>query len=122
MLIAAITQGTSCRQTAAPFGVSTLVFIDETGASTKMAQLHGRAPRGERLRAAIPHGHSKTTTPSTLLRTCFVGALRLTGMTAPMVLDGPMTGEWFLAYTQQVLAPSLRPATLLRQLLRRSRL
>ncbi len=79
----------------------TLVFIDETGASTKMARLHGRAPRGERLRAAIPHGHWKTTT--------FVGALRLTGMTAPMVLDGPMTGEWFLAYTEQVLVPTLRP-------------
>ena len=76
------------------------MFIDETGASTKMARLYGRAPRGQRLRAAIPQGHWKTTT--------FVGALRLTGMTAPMVLDGPMTGEWFLAYTQQVLAPTLR--------------
>lgn len=79
----------------------TLVFIDETGASTKMVRLHGRAPRGERLRAAIPHGHWKTTT--------FVGALRLTGMTAPMVLDGPMTAKWFLAYTKQVLVPTLRP-------------
>ena len=77
------------------------MFIDETGASTKMARLHGRAPRGERLRAAIPHGHWKTTT--------FVGALRPTGMTAPMVLDGPMTAEWFLAYTEQVLVPTLRP-------------
>jgi transposase len=79
----------------------TLVFIDETGASTKMARLHGRSPRGQRLRAAIPHGHWKTTT--------FVGALRLTGMTAPMVLDGPMTGEWFLAYARHVLVPTLRP-------------
>lgn len=79
----------------------TLVFIDETGASTKMARLHGRAPRGQRLRASIPHGHWKTTTVT--------GALRLTGMTAPMVLDGPMTGEWFLAYTEQVLAPTLKP-------------
>ena len=60
-----------------------LVFIDETGASTKMARTRGRAPRGERLRAGVPHGHWKTTT--------FVGALRLEGMTAPMVLDGPMT-------------------------------
>ena len=66
-----------------------------------MARLHGRAPRGRRLRAAIPHGHWKTTT--------FVGALRLSGMTAPMVLDGPMTGAWFLAYVQQVLAPTLQP-------------
>ena len=78
-----------------------LIFIDETGASTKMARLHGRAPRGHRLRAAIPHGHWKTTT--------FVGALRLSGMTAPMVLDGPITGAWFLAYVQQVLSPTLRP-------------
>jgi transposase len=78
-----------------------LVFIDETGASTKMARLHGRAPRGQRLRAAIPHGHWKTTT--------FIGGLRLGGMTAPMVLDGPMTGDWFEAYAEQVLAPTLSP-------------
>ena len=78
-----------------------LVFIDETGASTKMARRHGRAPRGQRLRSSVPHGHWKTTT--------FVGALRLSGMTAPMVLDGPMNGAWFLAYVQQVLAPTLRP-------------
>jgi transposase len=78
-----------------------LVFIDETGASTKMARLRGRAPRGQRLRAGVPHGHWKTTT--------FVGALRLTGMTAPMVLDGPMTGVWFLAYVEQVLVPTLTP-------------
>jgi len=76
-----------------------LVFIDKNGASTKIARLHGCAPRGQRLRAAIPQGHWKTTT--------FVGALRLTGMTAPMVLDGPMTGERFLAYTQKILAPTL---------------
>lgn len=78
----------------------TLVFIDETGASTKMARLYGRAPKGQRLRSPIPHGHWKTTT--------FIGGLRLTGMTAPMVLDGPMTGEWFAAYAEQVLAPTLK--------------
>jgi transposase len=78
-----------------------LVFIDETGASTKMARRHGRAPRGQRLRCSVPHGHWKTTT--------FVGALRLSGMTAPMVLDGPMNGAWFLAYVEQGLAPTLSP-------------
>ncbi len=77
------------------------MFIDETGASTKMARRHGRAPRGQRLRSSVPHGHWKTTT--------FVGALRVTGMTAPMVLDGPMNGAWFLAYVDQVLAPTLNP-------------
>lgn len=77
-----------------------LVFIDETGTSTKMARLRGRSPRGERCRAAIPHGHWKTTT--------FVGALRLSGMTAPMTLDGAMHGAAFLAYVEQVLGPTLR--------------
>jgi transposase len=78
-----------------------LVFVDETGATTKMARLRGRAPKGERCRAAIPHGHWKTTT--------FVAGLRLSGMTAPMVLDGPMNGPAFLAYVEQVLAPTLQP-------------
>ena len=78
-----------------------LVFVDETGADTRMARLRGRAPKGERCRASVPHGHWKTTT--------FTGALRLSGMTAPMVLDGPMDGEWFLAYVTQVLAPTLSP-------------
>lgn len=77
------------------------MFIDETAATTKMARLHGRTPRGQRLRMGLPHGHWKTTT--------FIGGLRLCGMTAPMVLDGPMTGAWFQAYAEQVLAPTLRP-------------
>jgi len=76
-----------------------LVFIDETAASTKMARLYGRAPRGERCRAAVPHGHWKTTTVT--------AGLRLTGIAAPMVLDGPMNGEAFRAYVEQVLVPEL---------------
>ncbi len=76
-----------------------LVFIDETGASTKMARLRGRAKRGERSRAAIPHGHWKTTT--------FTAGLRIGGMVAPMVLDGPVNGDAFLAYIRQVLVPEL---------------
>jgi transposase len=78
-----------------------LVFIDETWTSTNMARRHGRAPRGQRLRAGIPHGHWKTTT--------FVAALRVSGMTAPMVLDGPINGAAFQAYVEQVLVPALRP-------------
>ncbi len=76
-----------------------LVFIDETGANTKMTRTGGRAYRGCRVVAKVPHGHWKTTT--------FVGALRATGMTAP--LDGPMNGDLFLAYVQQHLVPTLRP-------------
>lgn len=77
-----------------------LIFIDETGATTKMARLRGRAPRGERCRASIPHGHWKTTT--------FTAGLRLDGLAAPMTLDGPMDGAAFLAYVEQVLVPALR--------------
>jgi transposase len=76
-----------------------LVFIDETALSTKMARLRGRAPRGERCRAGVPHGHWKTTT--------FTGGLRLSGMTAPFVYDGAMNSAVFLAYVEQVLVPTL---------------
>jgi len=78
-----------------------IVFIDETAANTKMARLYGRAPRGERCCAPVPHGHWKTTT--------FTAGLRYDGISAPMVLDGPMNGEAFLAYVEQALVPELRP-------------
>ena len=80
-------------------GPRRLVFIDETGASTKMARLRGRAPRGQRCRAAVPYGHWKTTT--------FTAGLRLGGMVAPMVLDGAMNGDAFRAYVEQVLVQEL---------------
>ena len=66
-----------------------------------MARTHGRARRGERLRVAVPHGHWKTTT--------FVAGLRNSGMIAPMVLDGPINGELFQDYVDQVLVPELHP-------------
>jgi len=66
-----------------------------------MARIYGRAPRGQRLRMGLPHGHWKTTT--------FVAGLRLTGMVAPMVLDGPINGRAFQAYVDQVLVPKLQP-------------
>jgi len=78
-----------------------LVFIDETGLSTKMARLYGRSPRGTRCRSPIPHGHWNTTT--------FVGALRLSGITAPMTIGGAMNGAAFQAYVDQVLVPTLSP-------------
>ena len=77
------------------------MFIDETGTTTKMARLRGRSARGERCRASVPHGHWKTTT--------LVAALRLNGMTAPMVIDGAMNGEVFTAYAETFLAPTLAP-------------
>jgi transposase len=76
------------------------VFIDETAVTTKMVRHRGRAPRGERLVASVPHGHWKTLT--------FIAALRSNGLTAPYVFDGAMDGPSFLTYVEQVLAPTLR--------------
>ena len=89
------------REAQRDFDPDRLEFIDETWASTAMARIRGRAPRGERLRMAIPHGHWKTTT--------FVAGLRNSGVVAPMVLDGPINGAAFQTYVDQVLVPDLRP-------------
>jgi transposase len=78
-----------------------LVFIDETWATTAMARRYGRARRGVRVAAAVPHGHWKTTT--------FLAALRHDGLSAPCVFDGAINGPRFLAYVEQALVPTLRP-------------
>ena len=77
------------------------MFIDETWATTNMARRQGRAARGLRLLAPVPHGHWNVTT--------LVAGLRSSGITAPCVFDGAINGERFRAYVQQMLAPTLRP-------------
>ncbi len=77
-----------------------LVFIDETAVSTNLTRLRGRAPRGVRVIGSVPLGAWKTIT--------FVAALRHDKMTAPMVIEGAMNGEMFLAYVEQCLVPTLR--------------
>lgn len=83
---------------------SKLVFLDETWFRTDMTPLRGWAMRGERLMAKVPGGHWKTTT--------LVAGLTLDGLIAPVVLDGPMNGEAFIAYVEQFLCPAIRPGTL----------
>ena len=80
---------------------SRLVFIDETWAKTNMTRTHGRSLRGERLVAKVPHGRWKTLT--------FIAALRCDAITAPLVLDQPINSQWFLAYVEQALVPTLKP-------------
>ena len=77
-----------------------LVFIDETWAKDNMVRLRGRCRRGQRLMDKVPLARWETTT--------FLAALRQDGLAAPMVLKGPINGAWFLAYVEQVLAPTLR--------------
>jgi transposase len=76
-----------------------LVFLDETGTSTKMTRLRGRCPKGQRLYARAPFGHWLTQT--------FVAGLRYSGLTAPWVIDGPMTRQIFETYVETQLAPTL---------------
>ena len=78
-----------------------LVFLDETWAKTNMTRPRGRSLAGTRLIAKVPHGHWKTTT--------FLAALRTSGLTAPLVIDGAVNGDIFLAYVRQQLAPTLHP-------------
>ena len=66
-----------------------------------MTRTHGRCAKGQRLVDKVPHGHWKTLT--------FLAALRCDAITAPFVLDGPINGDWFLAYVEQVLVPTLKP-------------
>ena len=78
-----------------------LVFLDETWAKTNMTRHYGRSRRGERLVGYAPYGHWKTTT--------FLAGLCHDGIVAPLVLDGPINGEAFLAWVVQFLAPTLQP-------------
>ena len=80
--------------------VTALVFVDESGANTKMTRLRGRALGGQRLLARVPHGHYQTST--------LISGVRLGGPCAPWLFSGPMNGEMFLAWVQQGLAPTLR--------------
>jgi len=78
-----------------------LVFLDESGVNTKMARLRGRAPKGQRLVASVPHGHWSTGT--------FIAGLRRDALIAPWLLNGPMNGDAFLTYITTQLVPCLKP-------------
>jgi len=81
-----------------------LVFIDETWTKTNMAPLRGWAPCGQRLQGKAPYGHWKTMT--------FLAALRHDRVDAPWLIDGPIDGQSFLQYVEQVLVPTLKPGDL----------
>jgi hypothetical protein len=84
--------------------ITKLVFIDETRVSTNRTRGYGRAPKGHRCVASAPLSHWQTTT--------LVAALRHQQLTAPMLTDGPMDEEIFLAYLQRFLCPTLSPGDL----------
>jgi len=77
------------------------IFLDECGIATDLLRRYGRSPRGTRLRDHTPCSHWQTHT--------LVVGLRLEGLTAPAVFDGPIDHASFLAYVEQVLTPTLPP-------------
>lgn len=78
-----------------------LVFLDETGTTTKMTRLRGRSPKGQRLFSKVPFGHWMTQT--------FIAGLRCDALTAPFVIDAPMDRRIFETYVETQLAPTLKP-------------
>ncbi len=83
--------------------IDQFVFLDESSAKTNMTRLVGRAPIGQRCYYATPHGHWKTTT--------MLSAIRSTGVIqeASIVFDGPTDAIVFRSYVEQCLAPALTP-------------
>ena len=80
------------------------IFFDETWVKTNMTRPRGRSLKGTRLLAKVPHGHWKTTT--------FLAGLRTSGLVAPLVIDGAVNGDVFVAYVQQQLVPVLQPGNI----------
>ena len=78
-----------------------VVFLDETGTTTKMTRPRGRSPKGQRLLSKAPFGHWKTQT--------FVAGLRCDALIAPFVIDAPMDRRIFETYVETQLAPTLKP-------------
>ena len=81
-----------------------LVFVDESGANTRMTRWRGRCAVGQRLVTHLPHGHYQTST--------LIAAVRLAGACAPWLFAGAMDGRLFLAWVRQGLAPTLQPEDL----------
>ncbi len=77
------------------------MFLDETWLSTNLSRTHRRCLQGQRLVEYVPHGHWKTTT--------FLVALTFTGLTAPVVINGPVNCDLFTSYIEQQLVPTLHP-------------
>ena len=80
------------------------MYFDETGISTQITRSHGRAPRGQRVDAAVPGGWKMVTV---------LGALSLTGMLASMTVEAATDGEVLLDFLDAFLCPKLRPGDVL---------
>jgi transposase len=87
--------------TAAGAAAADYVFIDEFGATTHMARTHGRCPVGERLVAAVPHGHWRVLTT--------IAALTTRGILTAVTVDAATDADVFRTFVTDALVPALRP-------------
>ena len=78
-----------------------LVVIDESAAATNMTRLRGRCPGGERLVAAVPHGHWRVLT--------MIAAMTVRGVLTAVTVDAATDGQIFLHFVTEALVPTLRP-------------
>jgi len=81
--------------------LSDLLYLDESGFQTNMTRTHARCPRGQRAIDVVPRNRGRNLT--------LLCALTLAGPTAPLVVEGGVNGDVFVAYIRQVLVPVLRP-------------
>ena len=91
---------TAFRATVAPIAPQDLVFVDESGVTTSMTRLYGRAPKGQRVPEAVPHGHWQVMT--------LIGALGATGIQAALTVDAATDADIFTVLVEKVLAPTRR--------------
>ena len=101
--VVAARQAWQAEQPCLPMG--RLVFVDESRASTDMTPIRGRSRKGTRCIGHAPYGHWKTTT--------FICGLRTVGLVAPLVIDGPINGDIFRAWVEQMLVPVLQPGDMI---------
>jgi transposase len=81
--------------------VNQIIFLDEFGATTNMQRTHGRAPRGQRVVAKVPHGHWKVIST--------IAAMSVKGIVASASFDGATDTELFVTFIEECLAPALKP-------------
>jgi transposase len=76
------------------------VFLDESGVTTDMTRLYGRARRGQRIHEGTPDGRWRTVT--------LLGAVNVNGWQAVMTVEAATDGDVFLTYLREVLCPTLQ--------------
>lgn len=77
-----------------------LKFLDEAGSNLAMTRRYGRAAKGARVIETVPQNYGENLT--------MLASLSLSGVEAPMTINGAVDGIVFKVYVEQVLWPTLK--------------